>query len=521
MPRITSRGFTLIELLVVIAIIAILAAILFPTFSKAREEARQTACTNNQRQIALAVIAYCQDNTETLPTIDCVWTATHLSATPTTPTTVALIGYLQLLRCPNKANLANGYVYNSLIAGLSLGDPRIKDATTTLMTADGQHTAPYPNIAYTCADLDARRHGGNKLIASFLDGHVVVLDGASFTSSSGLPAGGGSSVPSGLTIAPATTTLAPGATQQFTVTPSAGVTWTCTGGTVSATGLYTAPTTAGAYTVTATSGAQTTTVTVRITTGGSGTNPTDGAAMVWVPGGPFLMGSIPMTPWTGQQPQHTVTIDGYWIYRDDVTVAQFRAFDTAKSYRFDWMGQKQPSYGWVDDYPMTDVSWDDAQAYATWAGCSLPTEAQWEKAARGTDGRNYPWGGMDSPGDYYNGWDPTKCACWENSNDGSGNWTGPHPVGSFPSGNSPYGARDMAGEVHQWCADWFGPDYYSVSPSSNPTGPATGEARVTRGGESWGKYTNQFGRCANRDWYLPVNWNGTTGFRCVSSSPGP
>jgi formylglycine-generating enzyme len=278
-----------------------------------------------------------------------------------------------------------------------------------------------------------------------------------------------------------------------------------------------------------------------------GVNEKDGAAMVWVPAGPFTMGS-PLVKWEpveeglmdidvdcvdrventmvgigndNEQPEHVVTLDGYWIYRDLVTVAQFRAFDTAQQYHFDWAG-RTPTYGWHDDYPMTNVTDHDAMAYATWAGCTLPTEAQWEKAARGTDGRNYPWGGAATLRDPTNGWDSSMTACWENSYDDE-QWTGPHPVGSFPAGDSPYGARDMVGNVAQWCLDYYDADYYAVSPAENPTGPvsARDNARVMRGGDCWDRVNGvSRSRCASRDFmaYLPgtIGSMFRTGFRCVS-----
>ncbi len=247
---------------------------------------------------------------------------------------------------------------------------------------------------------------------------------------------------------------------------------------------------------------------------------TIGAEMVWVPGGTFLMGNPSGVLEADESPRHTVMLDGYWIDRDDVTVAQFRAFDAAAAYGFDWTG-RQPFYGWRDNDPMTMVSWYDAKAYATWANCLLPTEAQWEKAARGTDGRNYPWGGVGTAGDPYNGWDPAKCDGWPNSFDANDNWTGPHPVGSFPAGNSPYGVRDMAGNVQQWCADWY--SYYASSPSTNPTGPAMGTYRVLRGG-----HVEDDCLCVFREHNVP-DYRGTNdpyngefiGFRCVSLAPGP
>ena len=166
-----------------------------------------------------------------------------------------------------------------------------------------------------------------------------------------------------------------------------------------------------------------------------------------------------------------------------------------------------PAWGWIDTHPV-NVSWNDAKAYAKWAGVTLPTEAQWEKAARGTDGRVYPWG---------NDWDAAKC----NNSVGANHPGKTSPVGSFPAGASPYGCLDMAGNVWQWCADWYGADYYTTSPAKNPTGPATGTVRVLRGG-SWGGSGVVYGcRGACRIYYIPYLWVYLIGFRCVALSPGP
>ncbi len=256
-----------------------------------------------------------------------------------------------------------------------------------------------------------------------------------------------------------------------------------------------------------------------------GTNGKDGAAMVWVPAGAFLMGSTTLLMGSPDEvPQRTVTLKGYWIYKYDVTVAQYRAFCKATGRAlpdfptvYSWAGKS----GWDDpalqQHPIVNVGWFDAQDYAAWAGVHLPTEAQWEKAARGTDGRNYPWGGLGKFADgSFDGWDPSKCVNSFNSvSQGISTW----PVGSFPTGASPYGAMDMAGEVWQWCADWYGP--YDATAVIDPIGATPGGNLVLRGG-SWYDYGNYgCGRCALR------NYNGAgakeynIGFRCVSTSPGP
>ena len=224
-------------------------------------------------------------------------------------------------------------------------------------------------------------------------------------------------------------------------------------------------------------------------------NPKDGAEMVWVPAGEFLMGSTGDEVNWDERPQRNVYLDGYWIYKTEVTVAQYRKFCEATNREM----PEAPEWGWKEDHPVVDVSWQDAADYAEWAGASLPTEAQWEKAARGTDGRKFPWG---------NEWDGGRCA-----NSVSGRLKGTKPVGSYPSGASPYGCLDMAGNVWEWCAGWYDEDYYRKAPSNNPPGPASGSHRVLRGG-SWYYAHDGYFRCARRCRYAPGRRYGSYGFRC-------
>ena len=251
-------------------------------------------------------------------------------------------------------------------------------------------------------------------------------------------------------------------------------------------------------------------------------NPLDGAAMVWVPGGTFTMG----TPYSNSDNKpltQQVTLSGFWMYKYEVTVAQYRAFCAATNralptwpgHCYSWAGKS----GWADSslqqHPIISVSWHDAKAYADWAGVRLSTEAQWEYAARGVQGHNYPWGGAAKVNDWYHGWNETKSAHHYNSWDyDKSTW----PVGSFPAGASWCGAQDMAGNVWEWCADWYG--HYSSTPVIDPAGPVAGDSRVLRGG-SW--YDGYFysTRSAYRNERYPTGGWGDVGFRCVSLSPAP
>lgn len=220
-------------------------------------------------------------------------------------------------------------------------------------------------------------------------------------------------------------------------------------------------------------------------------NPIDGAEMVWVPAGAFCMGSsddditavMRAHPdwdarWFAQErPQRQVDTPGFWIYRYPVTVAQYRAYCDAAGAPM----PAEPAWGWNDDHPMVNVSWDDVTRYAEWAGATLPTEAQWEKAARGTDGRWWPWG---------NSWEPERCV-------NPSNTTSTCPVGSRPEGASPYGVLDMSGNVWEWCiASPLG--HYDLQPSKTPQRrPVTPSGHVLRGG-SWLSAFGAYHRCSYR-----------------------
>ncbi len=253
----------------------------------------------------------------------------------------------------------------------------------------------------------------------------------------------------------------------------------------------------------------------------TGFTPPNGHEMVWVPGGLFTRGT-PYDNWWGAAVTQQVMLSGFWLDKYEVTVAQYRAFCAATERAlpsfstgyYSWSGKT----GWDDptlqNHPIVNVTWYDAQAYADWTGLQLPTEAQWEYAARGPQGYTYPWGGSATASDPFNGWTQTKCVNTYNSYAvGTSTW----PVGSFPEGASWCGAQDLAGNVYEWCMDWYGP--YSNTPVTNPTGASSGTYRVLRGG-SWYDIEN---RCRGtfRSNSFPIYEWIIGGFRCVFPSPGP
>ncbi|HLK57928.1 MAG TPA: SUMF1/EgtB/PvdO family nonheme iron enzyme [Chthonomonadaceae bacterium] len=211
-------------------------------------------------------------------------------------------------------------------------------------------------------------------------------------------------------------------------------------------------------------------------------NPKDGATLLYIPAGDFLMGDDDRK----NNPRRTITLDGFWIYKTPVTVTQYHQLCTQTNRKM----PEAPSWDWKDDHPVVNVRWNDATAYCEWAGVKLPSEAQWEKAARGTDGRQYPWG---------NDWDANKCQC---SNKQVADAKGTAPVGSYLQGASPYGVLDMAGNVWEWCSDWY------------PTRPEQGEYRVRRGG-AWNCGAPHALRVVYSDAYRPENGSDIIGFRCV------
>jgi len=238
--------------------------------------------------------------------------------------------------------------------------------------------------------------------------------------------------------------------------------------------------------------------------------------MVFVPAGEFWMGSDDGE--SDEGPRHRAYVDALHIDKFEITNVQFKAFVDARGYErrelwsrsgWQWRSEQhltQPLY-WNDSrwnapkQPVVGVSWYEAEAFCKFGGKRLPTEAEWEKAARGAEGRKYPWGDQ-----------------WESSgaNSDESKLGTTAPVGSYPTGVSPYGAHDMAGNVWEWVADWYSDNYYHRSPGRSPRGPDSAVSKVIRGG-SWDDLRPNL-RSANRSHYPPGNRGNDIGFRCAKGS---
>ena len=251
------------------------------------------------------------------------------------------------------------------------------------------------------------------------------------------------------------------------------------------------------------------------------TSPKDGMITLYVPAGEFTMGSTEdeVMAKVGEFPQHQVYLDAFWIDQTEVTNAMFTEFlnevGNQEGGGRTWLNlpRTDPQIGQVGDlwapksgyenHPIAEITWYAAEAYCEWAERRLPTEAEWEKAARGTDARTYPWGNDDPTCEITN----YDFFCWVRHS---------NPVGSYPNGQSPYGALDMSGNAWEMVADYYAKDYYAKSPQENPTGPATGDFRVVKGGSFFIHEINV--RSARRADVLPTGSGPAVGFRCALSA---
>jgi len=231
-----------------------------------------------------------------------------------------------------------------------------------------------------------------------------------------------------------------------------------------------------------------------------GRNSKDGSILVRVPSGPFLIGSEDSQAFVDEAPLHKVDMEEFWIGKHAVTNEQFDRFVSLTGYQAgtDW---RDPGAQLGPRAPVVQVSWKDALAYCTWAGLRLPTEAEWEKAARGTDGRKFPWG---------NQWEPDRAWFFENSEGRI------HPVDSRPQGASPYGCLNLAGNIWEWTSSVYRP--YPYNPSDGREDPESPEPRISRGG-AWYTYSRSL-RCSRRCPEIPTVRSNSFGFR-VATSAGP
>ncbi|MER3423023.1 MAG: hypothetical protein C4293_07085 [Nitrospiraceae bacterium] len=225
--------------------------------------------------------------------------------------------------------------------------------------------------------------------------------------------------------------------------------------------------------------------------------------MVLIPAGEFTMGAESGLP--DSRPRHRVLLSAYWIDKYEVTNAQYHRCVAdgvclpPKDRRiFDDSQRAQ--------HPVTNVTWKQAHTYCQLRGGRLPTEAEWEKAARGIDGRRYPWGNSE---------DPIKTLAKARAI--LSNHNGPAAVGSIPESVSPYGVFDLVGNVWEWVRDWYAEDYYGAAPSQDPQGPLRGSFRVLRGGDR-GQGPLEL-RASYRAWDEMTYWGPTLGFRCAADMP--
>lgn len=246
---------------------------------------------------------------------------------------------------------------------------------------------------------------------------------------------------------------------------------------------------------------------------------TKGGPMAYIPAGEFMMGcneAVDNQCEAGEKPYHRVYLDAYYIDKFEVTVDQYaQCVKSKKCSDFHLTGMEWPDHSFTEsdlcnwgksnrgNHPVNCMDWSQAKEYCEWVGKRLPTEAEWEKAARGTDGRKYPWGNQTATCDY---------AVMSERGNGCGR-NSTWPVGSKPKGTSPYGVMDMAGNAWEWVNDWYIEDNYKISSSNNPGGPSSGDGRALRGG-CWYLSAESL-RASYRSASLPIDRLGVVGFRCV------
>ncbi|MGE4299449.1 MAG: formylglycine-generating enzyme family protein [Desulfovibrionaceae bacterium] len=282
------------------------------------------------------------------------------------------------------------------------------------------------------------------------------------------------------------------------------------------------------------------------TPGAAWREPATGMDFIWVPAGCFQMGSPDTEAHRDpdEGPLHEVCVDGFWMGKNEVTVGQFRAFVDATGYRTDadqqgkaWIFDESTEWTWKevdgkswrdvgfaqdDRHPVVNVSWNDAKAFVRWVSGKgggsfrLPTEAEWEYAARAGTTTMFYWGSEAKACSYANVADLTAFPSgskrkWGGSFACTDKYWGTAPVGSYRA--NAFGLHDMLGNVWEWCADWYGKEYYASSPRNKPTGPASGSYRVFRGG-SWSSGPS-FARAANRYWFAPYSRCSYLGLRLI------